>query len=200
MKKMALVISAICISALLVTLEVRAGLAFGIGGSISAELSIGQIYRISLPDVDGNTFSTADGRITVIALTSQTNIDKARLVGDRIPDVCLANPSFRMITILAFEKNHSRPVRALMSAMVRRRLDSEARRLQSRYDQSKIERNARQDVFAVADFGGAIAGELGSRPEADLFRVFVFGKNGELLKQWNDVPSPEELAAALKQN
>ena len=168
--------------------------------SIFAQLTVGQIYRTSLPDVDGNTFSTADGRITVIALTSQTNIDKARLVGDRIPDVCLANPNYRMITVLAFEKNHSRPIRAVMSAMMRHRLDAEAHRLQSRYDQLKIDRNARQDVFAVADFGGAIAVQLGSKSESGLFRVFVFGKNGELLKQWSDVPSAEELAAVLKQN
>ena len=105
-----------------------------------------------------------------------------------------------MITVVAFEKKHSKPVRMIISAVMRRQLDGEARRLQSRYDQLKITRSARQDVFAVADFDGAITAQLGSKPEANLFHVFVFGKNRELLKQWNDVPSAEDLAAALKQN
>jgi hypothetical protein len=166
--------------------------------SIRAELSVGQKYTIDLVDVDGNKFSTADGRITVLVLTSQSNIEKARAVGDRIPDFCLANLNYRMMTVLAFEKNHSRPVRAVMNSMVRRRLDSEARRLQSRYDQLKISRDARHDVVAVADFGSAIAKQLGSEWSANLFRAFVFGKNGEVINQWSDVPSAEELSSALK--
>jgi hypothetical protein len=166
--------------------------------SIFAQLEIGQTYRIALSDVDGNNFSTADGRITVLALTNRANIDKARAVGDRIPDFCLANPTYRMITVVAFEKNHSKPMRAILSSLTRRRLDREARRLQSRYDEMKISRTARQDVFAAADFDGAITSQLGATWDANLFRVFVFGKNGQLLKQWSDVPSAEDLAAALK--
>jgi hypothetical protein len=164
---------------------------------IFAQPETGEVYRINLSDVDGNTFSTANGRVTVMALTSQANIDKARLVADRIPDFCLGNPNYRMITILVFEKNHSRPVRAVMSAMVRQRLNSEGQRLQSRYDQLKVNRDARKDVSAVADFGGSIANQLGLKPGLSLFQVFVFGKNGELMKHWKDVPSAEELAAAL---
>jgi hypothetical protein len=166
--------------------------------SILAEPTIGQSYRINLSDVDGNAFSTADGRTTTVVLTSKANVDKARLVGDRIPDFCLANPLYRMATVVVFETKHSRPVRALMTSMIRRRLDAEAKRLQVRYDQLKIAQNARPNVSAVADFDGAIAAQLGSKPDAALFHVFVFGKNGELLKQWSDVPSAEELGAALK--
>jgi hypothetical protein len=168
--------------------------------SILAQPTAGENYRINLVDVDGNTLSTADGRITTVVLVNQSNIDKARAVGDCTPDFCLGNSSYRMITVLAFEKKHSKPVRMILSSLMRRRLDSEARRLQSRYDQLKIARNARQDVSAVADFDGTISTQLGAQPAADLFRVFVFGRNGELLKQWNDVPTAEELAAVLKQN
>jgi len=64
----------------------------------------------------------------------------------------------------------------------------------------KIARDARHDVSAVADFDGTIAKQLGAEPAPGLFRVFVFGKNGEILKQWNDVPAADELSAALKQN
>jgi ABC-type uncharacterized transport system permease subunit len=168
--------------------------------SILAQPTAGENYRINFLDVDGNALSTADGRITTVVLVNQSNIDKARAVGDRTPDFCLGNSNYRMITVLAFEKKHSKPVRMILSSLMRRRLDSEARRLQSRYDQLKIARNARQDVSAVADFDRTITAQLGAPPAAALFRVFVFGRNGELLKQWDDVPTAEELAAVLKQN
>ena len=166
--------------------------------SILAELTVGKNYRINLVAVDGNALSTADGHITTVVLINQSNIDKARAVGDRTPDSCLGNPTYRMVTVVAFEKDHSKPVRMILSSLMRRRLDSEARRLQSRYDQLKIARNARPDVFAVADFDGLVTTKLGSQPSATLFHVFIFGRNGELLKKWNNVPPADELAAVLK--
>jgi len=168
--------------------------------SIFAQPTAGEKYRINFVDVDGNALSTADRRITTLVLTTQSNIDKARAVGDRIPDFCLGNSNYRMITVLAFEKQYSKPVRMILTSVMRRRLDSEARRLQSRYDQLKIVRNARQDVSAAADFDGTINTQLSLQPAAALFHVFVFARKGELLKQWNDVPKAEELAAVLKQN
>jgi len=166
--------------------------------SIFAELTVGESYRVNLVDVDKNTFSTADGHITTVVLVSKSNIDKAHAVGDHTPDSCLGNPTYRMITVLAFETKHSKPVRMILTSLMRRRIDSEAQKLQTRYDRLKITRNARQDVFAVADFDGVVATQLGSQPSAALFHLFVFGRNGELLKQWNDVPSAEELAAVLR--
>lgn len=168
--------------------------------SILAQPTDGKNYQVDSVDVDGNALSTSNGHITTVVLTNQSNTDKARSVGDNTPEFCLGNSSYRMITVVAFGKAHSKPVRMIMTSLMRRRLDSEARRLQSRYDQLKITRNARQDVSAVADFDGTVTTRLGLKPDAALFRVFVFGRNGELFKQWNDVPKPEELAVALKQN
>jgi hypothetical protein len=172
----------------------------GEGGAILAGPTIGQVYRINLVNVDGHSASTADGRISTLVLVGKSSADKAREVGDRIPDFCLGNPAYRMVTVVAFESQHSRPIRAFLTSMIRRRVESEAKRLQARYARLKIARNARDDVFAMADFDGAIAAQLDAKPSMDLFRVFIFGKNGELLKQWSDVPTPEDLAAALKQN
>jgi len=160
----------------------------------------GETYRINFTDVDGNALSTADDRTTILVLTSKTNVDKATALGERIPDFCLGNPNYRMITLIAFETNHSAPIRAVLKSAIRHRLDSEGHRLQTRYDQHKIARDARRDVFAAADFDDAITAQLKSKWSPDLFHVFVFGKNGELLKQWSDVPAAEDLAAALKQN
>jgi hypothetical protein len=168
--------------------------------SLFANLVVGQHYPLSFVDVDGNTISIADGHFTTLVVTTQAGIDKTRTVGDRIPDFCLGNPTYRMITVLVFEKEHSKPTRAILSALMRRRLDSEGHRLQNRYDKLKIAQNARRDVSAVADFGGAISKQLDLMPGAGLFQIFVFGKNGELIKRWEDLPNADELSSALKQN
>jgi hypothetical protein len=168
--------------------------------SIPADLTVGQSYRINFVDVDGNAPSIGDGHVTTVVLTTQSGVDKARNVGDRTPDFCLGNPIYRMIIVLVFEKKHSKPTRMILRSLMRHRLDSAGHRLQDRYDKLKIVRDARRDVFAVADFDGAIAMQLGLQPAPGLFHIFVFSKNGELLKQWSDLPGAEELAAALKQD
>jgi hypothetical protein len=83
---------------------------------------------------------------------------------------------------------------------VRRRVNAEAKRLQARYDRLKINQDARREVLAVADFDGATTAQFKSKWSNDLFQVFVLGKNGELINQWTDVPSAEELSLALKRD
>lgn len=148
-------------------------------------------------DVDQHTLATADGRVTILVLTSSADVERARKVGERVPDFCLANPEYRMITILRFEKKHNAPARAIVNALVRRRLDREAERLGQRYRAKHIARDARSDVFAVADFDDAVGLQFGlSSPIR--FQVIVLGRNGEVVREWSDVPSAEELAAALR--
>src|SRR5215469_7811015 len=69
---------------------------------LSKAISKGQRSRINFVDVDGNSLSTADGRVTVLVLTTPEDREKARSVGERVPDYCLGNPNYRMITILDF--------------------------------------------------------------------------------------------------
>jgi hypothetical protein len=160
-----------------------------------ADPEIGKTYALKFVDVDGNTQSTAEGRITVLVLTDKAGFTKARMVGERVPDRCLANPAYRMITVVKFGK-HSGPVQKFFTAIARHRLDKESALLQQRYVAKRIEKDARRDVFAVTDFNGVIASQLDSQSSA--FRVFVVGPKGELLQRWDDVPTAEELAAVLK--
>ena len=166
--------------------------------SIHADLSVGHIYPISFVDVDGNRLSTADGRVTVVVLTTTADARKAQIVGDRVPDYCLGNPHYRMITVVNFLKRRSSAIRAIFRAWIRHRLDTEARRLQTRYTAKKISHDARLDVFAVPDFDGELVRQLGVPFEAADFRVFVFGRKGELLREWKGVPTARELAAVVK--
>lgn len=166
--------------------------------SLSGALVNGRIYAINFVDVDGNHFSTAGERITVVVLTTNADTARARTVGDRIPDFCLANPKYRMITVVNLTGRYPGLARSMVTWLIRQRLNSEAKRLQKRYDAKRIAHDARRDVFAVADFGGSVTSQLGAKPEAADFRVFIFGRDAKLLRQWNDVPSASELAGALQ--
>lgn len=164
------------------------------------ELSTGTSHSISFVDLDGNKLSTADGHITIVVLTTSADREQARTVGDHVPDFCLGNPAYRMITVVHFIHSHMAIGRRIATAFIRHRVGEAAKRLQARYDAQKISRDARNDIFVVADFDGTIAAQLGQSAEATDFCVFVFGQTGELLAQWHSVPSTDELAAALKKS
>jgi hypothetical protein len=161
-------------------------------------LSTGTTHSISFVDVDGKKFSTAGGHVTIVVLTTAAEHEKARIVGDRVPDFCLGNPHYRMITVVHFTGRHTVIGRRIATAFIRHRVREEAKRLQARYDAQKISRDAKSDIFVVIDFDGTTASQLCETEEAEDFRVFVFGPTGELLAQWQGVPSTDQLAVALK--
>jgi hypothetical protein len=161
-------------------------------------LSSGATYSISFVDIDGNKLSTADGHVTVLVVATTADWDKARAVGERVPDYCLGNPNYRMITIIRFIRKHGPIMRKIAMAVVKHRVSEEAKRLQNRYDTNKIMRDARQDIFTVTDFDGTVSSQLGKPAGATDFCVFVFGRRGELLAQWHGVPAAKQLAAVVK--
>ena len=167
---------------------------------VPAELSTGTSYPISFVDIDGEKLSTADRHVTIVVLTTTADREQARTVGDRVPDFCLGNPAYRMITVIHFTGRHLAIGRRMATAFIRHRVREEAKRLQARYSAQKISRDAKSDIFVVTDFAGIVASQLGQPAEATDFCVFVFGKTGELLAQWRSVPTADELAAAVKKS
>ncbi len=145
---------------------------FSCAPQLRATLFDGQIYALNFVDVDQHTLSTADGHVTVVVLASLA--DTAR------------------------DQKRTRAGRVIATILVRRRLDAEAKLLQRRYDAKKLAGDARHDIFAVADFDGRTTSQLGEQTGSSDFRVFVFGRDGKLLRQWNDVPSAAELATVVK--
>jgi hypothetical protein len=163
-------------------------------------LSTDNTYSISFVDIDGNKLSTADGHVTIVVLTTSADREQARTVGDHVPDFCLGNPAYRMITVVHFTRRHMAIGRRMATEFIRHRVREEAKRLQARYDAQKIARDAKSDIFVVTDFDGTIASQLGQSRGATDFCVFVFGQTGEFLAQWHSVPSADELAAAVKKS
>jgi len=168
------------------------------GALLRGTLSTGTAYSISFVDINGKKLSTADGPITILVLTTAAEHEKARTVGDRVPDFCLGNPDYRMITVIHFTGRHTTIGRRIAAAFIRHRVREEAKRLQARYDAHKVSRDAQSDIFVVTDFDGTTATQLGEAEEAKEFRVFVFGRTGELLAQWQAVPNADQLAGVLK--
>jgi hypothetical protein len=184
------------------------GVSFFLAASLNGMLSNGQRYALNFVDIDGHKLSTADGHVTVLVLATTGDAEKARAVADSVPDYCLGNPKYKMITIINFTRKHTVIGRTIATTFLRHRIKEEARRLQARYDARKIVRDARSDIFTVTDFDGTAVSQLGGlaaaspsgggQTEATSFHVFVFGKDGELLKQWDNVPAADDLAAVLK--
>jgi hypothetical protein len=163
-------------------------------------LSNGQRYALNFVDIDGHEHSTADGHVTVLVLATTGDSEKVRAVGDRVPDYCLGNPRYKMITIVHFMRNHTAIGRKIATAFLRHRVKEEAKGLQARYDARKIVRDARNDIFTVTDFDGTAWSQIGGQTETANFHVFVFSESGELLQQWSSVPSAADLAVAIKQS
>src|SRR5262249_42832300 len=119
---------------------------------VRSTLSTGITYPISFFDIDGNKLSTTDGRVTIVVLTTAWDHEKARTVGDRVPDFCLGNPDYRMITVVHFTGRHITIGRRIAIAFIRHRMREEAKRLQARYNALKISHDAARDIFVVPDF------------------------------------------------
>jgi hypothetical protein len=163
-----------------------------------AALSTGSTYSLSFVDINGQKLSLTDGHVTVLVLTTTADREKARAVGDRVPDYCLGNPKYRMITVVRFASKHTSLGRRFAIAFIRHRMREEAKRLQARYEAHKIARDAVSDIFVVTDFYRTMSSQLEDSGPAAEFRVLVFAQDGKLLAQWTDVPSSNQLAAVLK--
>lgn len=163
------------------------------------EMRVGNTYPLTFTDVDRHQLSTSDGHVTIISVVTRRDEPKAQAVGDRIPRSCYGDPKFRLITLVNFQQNIFPPLRGMVSAMIRHRLDLEAKELQKVYTEKRLARNPRNDIFVVADYDGKAVSQLGIAPTSSEFAVFVFNGRGRLLRRWNDVPSAEALAAAINE-
>ena len=161
-------------------------------------LQVGRIYQLGFPDVDGRDLSMSDGHVTIVVVMTRPDADKARLVGDRVPKQYKGDPNFRLVTLINFQQKIIGPFRGITQAVIRRQLDQEAARIQATYDAKKLTRKARQDLFVVADFDGAAVAKLGMVASSRDFVVFIFNREGRLVKRWSDVPDAADLAAAIR--
>ena len=176
-----------------------AALMAAISGARATELRLGSPYSLTFTDVDRHQLSTSDGKVTIITVVTRKDEQKAHQVGDRVPHVCLGDPRFQLISIVNFQRSIFLPLQGMIMAIVRSRMDAEAKDLQEVYAARHLTRNPRSDIFVVADFDGKAVSQLGIAPSSSEFAVFVFSGHGRLVRRWNDVPSGEALSTALRE-
>lgn len=174
-------------------------LLLGAASASAVDLRVGNNYPLTFTDVDRHQFSTAEGRVTIISVVVRRDEAKAEAVGERVSQVSFGDPKIRLITMVNFQQNILPPLRGMVNAIIRHRLDQEAKDIQKSYAERHINRNARDDIFVVADFDGKAVSQLGITPVSSEFAVFVFDGRGRLVRRWNDVPSEEALAQAIKE-
>jgi hypothetical protein len=165
----------------------------------AAEMRVGNNYSLSFTDVDQDKLSTADGHVTIISVVTRKDEPKAEALGDRVPHQYYGDPKFRLINLVNFQQGIFVPFRGVLLALIRHRLDAEAKELQKVYTERHLKRNPRDDIFVVADFDGKAVSQLGIAPASPEFAVFIFDGRGRLVRRWNDVPSAEALAGALRE-
>jgi hypothetical protein len=165
----------------------------------AADLRPGSIYQLTFTDVDQEQLSTSDGHVSIVSVVTRENEAKAQALGERVPQHYYGDPKFRLISIVNFQQGIFAPFRGVIMAIIRHRLDAEAKNLQKIYTERKLKRNPRDDIFVVADFDGKAVSLLGMAPKSPEFAVFVFDGRGRLVRRWNDVPSAEALTAALQE-
>lgn len=182
---------------------IRAGCCFLLFSLLAAspaeaiQLRVGNNYPLSFTDVDRHQLSTADGHVTIITVTTRRDEDKAQALGDNVPRIYYGDPKFRLVTLVNFQQSVLSPFRGMLSAIIRRRLDDEAKELQKTYTERHLTRNPRDDIFVVADFDGKAVSQLGISPTSPEFAVFIFDGRGRLVRRWAEVPSAEALAQGI---
>ena len=160
-------------------------------------LKAGETHRLTFRDVDGNDLSTSDGHVTIITVVTRRSEEKARAISKLVPDRCIGDPKYRYVTLVNFQRGLARPLHGMTRAIIRSRLDSEAKGLQSQYTAKKLTRDPRSDVYVVADFDGSAVTRLGMSPESNDVAAFVFNGSGKLVQRWIDVPPGDSLATAI---
>lgn len=167
--------------------------------ALANELRPGNVYSLTFTDVDRHQLSTADGHVTIITVLTRKDEEKAEQVGERVPDVYLGDPKYRLITLVNFQRSIFPLFQGMINAIIRNRMDAEANELQKTYSAKHLTRNPRSDIFVVADYDGKAVAQLGINTSSAEFAVFVFDGRGRLVRRWNDAPSAEALAQALNE-
>ncbi|MFL6569012.1 MAG: hypothetical protein ACJ8LI_07565 [Chthoniobacterales bacterium] len=163
----------------------------------AASLQPHAVARLTFHDVDGNTLSTADGHVTIITVVTRQNEEQAHSIADQVPERCVADPKFRYVTLVNFQRKLAAPFQGLTRVIIRQRLDAEAQKLRPEYQQKKISRDPRKDMFVVADFDGSAVSQLGLLPDSNDVAVFVFNGHGKLIQNWAGVPPNDSLPGAI---
>jgi hypothetical protein len=160
-------------------------------------LAPGSLQHLVFRDVDGNDLSTSDGHVTIVTVITRDNEEEAHAVADQVPDRYKGDPKYRYVTLVNFQRKLFGLVEGVTRAVIRHRLDAEAKEIKPDYVARKITRDPRRDLHVIADFDGQAVQKLGLPMDRSGIAVFVFNGQGKLVARWNKVPPGDSLAKAI---
>ena len=160
-----------------------------------ATLKVGSRYAIKFADIDGRRLATDDGHVVLLAVINREDEAKAQQLGDSVPRRFIGNPNYRAVNVVHLDDVISNSLRPVTSMLLRRHRETHIADMRKVYQSRHLKTDPADDIFAVGDFDGAISRQLNLSDNQ--FAVFVFGRNGRLFGNWNEIPSVESLSAAM---
>lgn len=135
------------------------------------------------------------GRVTAVIYSNPALQQWSRAAGAAL-DEFQGRPGFRVVVVVDLRKTMADWAPGYTVRRMRRDLDAEAIRVTPFYRQNGNPADPRPDMCAVADFRGEVSQNLGWTEPADLRRVLVLGKGGEIVyrsEQQNDLTEWREV-------
>ena len=130
------------------------------------------LIRSPLPMSIGTRFSPADGHVTIISVVNRRDEAKAQSVGERFRIISCGDPKVRLITLVNFQQNILLPLRGMVSAVIRHRLDAEAKEVQKSYSANGTSTAMRETIFLSSPISTARPSR--NLASADFIRVRRF--------------------------
>ena len=148
-------------------------------------------------DADGRHMTlNAKGTLTAVISSSPDTQDRTRAAG-QVLDLYRGRSDFRLIIVVDLRDSLAGIAPDFVKSQIRHNLDDEAKRLTPFYRKNGNGGNPRADLSAIPDFDGKLIDALQWKPDDDLLRITLFGKDGKPIRTWDDLQKPALLADAV---
>ncbi len=161
-------------------------------GSVSV-----QAASLQAIDVDDRpVVLNSPGAVTAVISSSPDTQNATRDAGAQL-DRYRGRPDFRLVIVVDLRDSLAGIVGGYVRDRMKQNLDAEALRLRPFYRANGNPHNPRPDLEAIPDFDGKIVDSLHWDKDPARLRVTVFGRDGHVLRRWDDLKDYRELDAAV---
>jgi len=163
-------------------------------GSVAAEAA-----PLPATDVDDRAVVlNAPGAVTAVISSSPQTEKATRDAGAQL-DRYRGRADFRLVIVVDLRDSLAGIVGGYVRDRMKQNLDAEALRLRPFYRANGNPRNPRADLEAIPDFDGRTVDSLHWDKDPAHLRVTVFGRDGHLLRRWDDLKDYRELDTVVTQ-
>ena len=152
---------------------------------------------LGVTDVDGRSVVlNAPGAVTAVISSSQDTADATRDAG-AVLDRYRGRADFQLVIVVDLRDSLAGIVEGYVRSRMKQNLDAEAVRLRPFYLANGNHHDPRPELEAIPDFSGQVVDALHWDKDASRLRVTVFGRDGRLLRRWDNLKDYRELDAVV---